>query len=96
MLVLYVEVWPGGDPGQRRRIAQIGAAQTSVVSGIADYEAVLIVDEEPVGVAKIRRHLRADGPLELIRRLIDEATDNLDAIDPDTREVILELLEWGS
>lgn len=96
MLVVNVEVWPGGDPGQRRRIAQVGAAQTSVVSGIADYEAVLIVDDEPVGVARIRRHLRADGPLELIRRLLNEANDDLDAIDPDTREVIIELLEWGS
>ena len=47
MLVVTVEIWPYGDPEHPRRIARIGAAQTSVVAGnVADYEAVVIVDDE--------------------------------------------------
>lgn len=91
MLVVTVEIWPYGDPEHPRRIARIGAAQTSVVAGnVADYEAVVIVDDELLGVAGIRRHRRADGPLELVRRIIDEYVAGPDGIDPAVLEALLD------
>lgn len=92
MLVVTIEVWPGGDPDRPRRIARIGAANLSDVADVSDYAAVLIIDDELVGVGHIVGHQRDLGPLELVRRVISEAVDEDDVIDPDVRDALTDRL----
>ncbi len=87
MLVVTIEVWPGGNPDRSRRIAQVGAANLSDVADVSDYAAVLTIDDEPAGYAHIVGHRRDLGPLELLRRIITDAV--ADDVIPHVSDALL-------
>lgn len=73
MLVVKVEVWPGGDPHRAFEIARIGAANVSGLADVSDYEVVALLgqheDEETVR-SYIDKHERSAGWLPLVRRIL--------------------------
>lgn len=71
MLVVKVEVWPGGDDRRAFEISRIGIANVSQLQRFSDYEvtALLARDlEEEVVRTEIREHDREYGWLPLVRR----------------------------
>jgi hypothetical protein len=73
MLVVKVEIWPGGDESQAY---QVGAMEIGNISGLApvsDYEVRL----KGVAMAHVRGHERDRGAWELIRRAITALQDSV-------------------
>ena len=66
MLVVTVEVWPGGDMRRRRVVGTMTAANISELAEVSDYE--VSIDGEPIVV--IPKHRRSDGVWALVRRAL--------------------------
>lgn len=80
MLVVAVEVWPGGDRSRKVRIANAVAVNISELAPVSNYECrVSATGCAPLGIMptdedfKIEDHHRADGALELVRRMFAAA-----------------------
>jgi len=67
MLVVNVEVWPGGDIRRRRVISVMGLANISELAETSDYEGY--IDGKYV---EYHGHQRSDGTWELIRKLLNQ------------------------
>lgn len=65
MLVVTVEVWPGGKVLQRRVIGTMNLANVSDLADISNYAGS--IDGEFV---EVRGHARADGAWELVRKAL--------------------------
>jgi hypothetical protein len=79
MLVVRVEIWPGGDPRAVRQIAMLGVTNIGqFADGWHLYEARL--DGRVANV----RHRRADGPLVLVTRAIAALVERS---EPDDRSL---------
>lgn len=68
MLVVTVEIWPGGSPLRKKVIGAMQLANVSQLAEVSNYEGYL--DDSPVAV---QDHFRADGAWELVRRAIIES-----------------------
>lgn len=68
MLVVTVEVWPGGRPLERRVIGVLNLANVSELADLSDYEGYL--DGKRV---EVKEHKRSDGAWALIRRVLVNA-----------------------
>ena len=73
MLVVKVEVWPGGDPDRAVEISRIGAANVSKLAALSDYEVTALLNrdgEEKVLTTFIDKHERHAGWPPLVRRIL--------------------------
>lgn len=71
MLVVKVEVWPGGDPDRAVEISRVGIANVSGMVPVSDYEMTALVDrdaDEQVVKAEINSHERSLGWAALVKR----------------------------
>lgn len=68
MLVVKVEVWPGGDVRRAKKIHTIHIGNVSNLAPVSDYE--VFVDGKPY---MIRGHKREDGALALIKKVLEKA-----------------------
>lgn len=80
MLVVKVEVWPGGDCRRAEVVAEATAANVSGLADVSDYQCRVAATGfaelgiEPVSEEfKIEDHHRSDGALELVRRMFSVA-----------------------
>lgn len=75
MLVVRVEVWPGGRPGGVR---ELGRAGVSNVSGLADRSDYLVVRLDDTGATQgvVRGHFRASGFWPLVSRASATLSDS--------------------
>lgn len=75
MLVIRVELWPGGDRLSGREVARAGIANVSDLAAVSDYVAVLQDDrsDRPHAVV-IRGHERAAGLWTLLARACAEGS----------------------
>lgn len=62
MLVVHVEVWPGGDPRRKQHIGTMTLVNETSLSEHSGYEVHL--DGEPLG--KLVYHWRRDGAWKLV------------------------------
>lgn len=73
MLVVRVEVWPGGNEARAKEIARVGIANVSPGSEYSDYEVAAILaakGEETILRTEICHHERAQGWMPLVRRVL--------------------------
>lgn len=85
MLVLRVEVWPGGDHGRAYEIARVGIANVSGLAPVSDYR-VVCHDERGERCGTVPAHARAAGWLPLaVRALTACQTDGTGTVARDGR-----------
>lgn len=75
MLVVKVEVWPGGDGDGACELARIGLANTTGRAEIANYDLVALLDRdraERVVRSEVNQHQRVHGWVPLVRRAMTE------------------------
>lgn len=73
MLVMKVEVWPGGDESSAFEIARMGIANVSESDGVSDYEITALLDRdtvEEVVKTEALKHERSTGWMPLVRRTL--------------------------
>lgn len=68
MLLVRVELWPGGDRHRRREVAVLTIANVTELSDVSDYAVVRVDDSGRAEAAFVRGHRRADGLWPLISR----------------------------
>ena len=71
MLVLRVELWPGGNPGSARELGRVGMANVSRLAPVSDYVCVVVDDAGGERSVLVRGHKRAAGFWALIARALD-------------------------
>jgi hypothetical protein len=68
VLVVTVEVWPGGDEERRQQVGRLDIANLTGAADTAMYEAIL----RPEGTrAVVRGHRRQDGWRQLLARALE-------------------------
>lgn len=87
MLVLRVEIWPGGDQDRAHEIARVGIANTTCLRSISDYSVVHIDDIGTVSRARVNRHQRALGWLPLAARALAALGSSAQAAVPDGDDI---------
>lgn len=99
MLVVKVEIWPGGSADRAFEVSRLGIANVSGMSDISDYELTALLSrdrDEFVMRSKIVGHQRTQGWVPLVRRsmtnvfLGERAMDEVPYDDP-----VAELLRKG-
>ena len=80
MLVVKIEVWPGGDHECAELIAEATAANVSHLAGVSDYHCRVSAKGYPVlgiepseAVFSVTGHERSAGVIELLRRMFYHA-----------------------
>lgn len=68
MLVVTIEVWPGGNPIRKRNIGLLTLANISELADVSDYDGCF--DGQDI---EIRGHPRADGAWALVERALSVA-----------------------
>jgi hypothetical protein len=76
MLVVRVEVWPGGDLTRVREIGRAGLANVSNLADISDYVGVLTDDRGIQQPVMVRSHARAAGFWPLLARACAVESDH--------------------
>ena len=71
MLVVSIEVWPGGRMLQRRVIHTMTLANVSDLAEVSDYTG--FVDGEPI---EVHGHRRADGAWVLVQKALEAHLDD--------------------
>lgn len=69
MLVVSVEVWPGGDIRRRRAIGTASIVNISDLADTSDYEVYVDGEQYP----NVEGHVRSAGPWPLIARALAPA-----------------------
>ncbi len=69
MLVVTVEVWPGGDVLRRHVIGTMNLANVSELDEVSNYEGCL----DGAHSFTVRRHRRSDGAWSLVRKALKAA-----------------------
>lgn len=73
MLVVKVEVWPGGDAKRAREISRIGISNTSELSPVSNYDVTALMNRdgvEEVLQTEVCNHEREAGWSALVRRVL--------------------------
>lgn len=69
MMRITVEIWPGGDKEQARTIGELDIWNKSELASVSDYGYAL--DAEGLVVkGEVRRHVRSDGWVPLLERVL--------------------------
>lgn len=90
MLAVHLEVFPAGDITRRRTVSGVAIANISALAAHSDYHAVVIEDGTVTQAAHVVAHRRDDGAVALLRRVLEEATDDLDVVPARMREALLQ------
>lgn len=80
MLVVRVEVWPGGDRRRAQEIARVGVANTSGLRATSNYSVVSLGADGKRTSGRVLRHRRASGWLPLVARALAALSDPVDAV----------------
>jgi len=79
MMVVKVEIWPGGDATRPYEIGRMEVANESNLAEVSDYSARIVqLATERLGVPAIdaevtvAQHPRSDGPWALVKRVLDQ------------------------
>ena len=72
MLVVTVEVWPGGDPLRKRNIGSMTLANMSELNECSDYEGFLHHGDGHSDHITVQGHFRSRGAWELIRKALNK------------------------
>ncbi|WNI19217.1 hypothetical protein [Actinacidiphila sp. ITFR-21] len=70
MLVLRVEIWPGGDRDRAKEIARVGIANTTGLRAVSDYSVVHLDEAGARTNARVRGHRRGLGWVPLAARAL--------------------------
>lgn len=92
MLVIKVEIWPGGDPNRAREIGRMGMANVSDLDETSDYIFVSQNDKGEVASGLVEKHERAAGFWQLLSRLTSVAAKSGNKI-PKKHELTLKAIE---
>jgi hypothetical protein len=71
MLVVRVELWPGGDAGRAREVGRVGLANVSGLAPMSDYVCVAVDDHGNEQSVLVRSHERGAGFWPLLARAVD-------------------------
>ena len=94
MLVVRVELWPGGRPDHPTTIAVAGIANVSGLAPVSSYLTVVVDDSGDTHSALVADHRRADGPWPLVARAVSpRASRRVPAPLEPTVQLILERLQ---
>jgi hypothetical protein len=99
MLVVRVEVWPGGDPTRRRQVGCAGIANVSGLNEVSDYVGLLTDDAGRQITVVVRGHRRAAGFWVLLAQACDPsaaASDTSSALVEQASEAIAKRLRRDS
>ncbi len=79
MLVVTVEIWPGGDPESKRTLGQMRIGNDSGLADISDYSALLYQEaSERLKVegfeqaVTVKGHPRSEGPWKLVYEVLSQ------------------------
>lgn len=73
MLVVKVEVWPGGDSGRSYEISRLGIGNRSSLAELSDYSVTALTErdtEEAVLRSFVNGHQRSHGWMPLVQRSV--------------------------
>jgi len=70
VLVVKLEIWPGGDETTRKEIGRMHVSNQSELAEVSDYEAMVSLNGKRQRT-KVRGHVRAHGAWELVWRVLD-------------------------
>lgn len=80
MMVVKIEVWPGGDESRAREIERLFVANISALADTSDYVYEFVQPGQPRTAATLDQpdglvtdHVRSDGAWELTRRVLQHA-----------------------
>lgn len=71
MLIVKVEIWPGGEFDRAFEITRLGIANVTRPAAVCDYELTALLQrdsDERVHKSRINAHVRSDGWIPLVRR----------------------------
>ena len=74
MLVVRMEIWPGGDESRKREIGRANIANVGGDSAVGDYDYVVVEGATLVGKGRWCGHNRMDGATRLVSRILHYAT----------------------
>ena len=66
MMVVTVEIWPGGSPRGKVHVGTITITNVTLLAAVSDYD--VWCDGSQLGT--VRKHRRADGAWSLVRRAL--------------------------
>jgi hypothetical protein len=75
VLVVTIEVWPGGSPLDKRNIGSMTLANVSELAECSDYEGFLRGDDinaDGVEHVTVEGHFRSRGAWELVRKALNK------------------------
>lgn len=96
MLVVRVEIWPGGDPERAQEIGRMGLANVSNLAEDSTYVFTSLTDRHVEAEGIIRNHTRSSGFWRLVERaarLASKGGNVTPKCDADTLETLVELVE---
>lgn len=74
MLVVHVEIWPGGDPMAKRQIGMLTVANVSALADVSDYKFLATDGRSRDKTGEVKGHPRAEGFWKLLRRVLEQVT----------------------
>ncbi|WP_334181707.1 hypothetical protein [Novosphingobium sp.] len=80
MLIVKVEVWPGGEENEAFEIGRMEIANITASGHVCDYSARITQEEEILLMVpaldkaiSVKAHSRRAGPWKLVKRVLDQA-----------------------
>ena len=86
MLVVRVELWPGGDAKRARELGRLALANVSGLAPVSDYVCVAVDDLGEEQDVIVRNHERAAGFWSLVARAVD--FERAEPVPDEFREVV--------
>lgn len=83
MLLVKVEIWPGGSETHAREIGRVKIGNLSDLADVSDYMVIAYEGDTVVAESTVRRHRRAQGFWPLVARsltLVSDARERARAI----------------
>lgn len=93
MLVIKVELWPGGDPKKAREIGRLGLANVSNLNEDSDYVFVSANDRGEIAEGVVRSHKRSAGFWKLVQRMTAAADRGGNRIPSYLEDTVLTINE---
>jgi len=92
MLVVRVEIWPGGWEWEGRELGRLALANVSGLAEVSDYVAVLVGPDARVADRVVFGHRRSDGFWALIGRALDPLDPSSGPVPAELEETAAEIL----
>jgi hypothetical protein len=96
MLVIKVELWPGGNPARAEEIGRIAMANVSSLAEDSNYVFVSKDDRGNTFSGMVRNHKRSEGFWKLLTRLASgthRGGSKIPAIYEDTAEAVAHIMK---